>query len=529
MVVSKRNCLYLILFFICIAVGIILYWLVSAYQQTKIQNEALNLQLRQANEEKKEATVIRRVSLQLEEIAYQQKDISDKQRQEAVYQTQIANQMRRHAEEEREKALVAQEEAINAYDQMEAQKRIAEKRQQEAILARQKADTLACLALGRSLGTLAVTQYATGNKDLASLLAYSSWKFTAENGGDVYQPAIFDALSVTSSMTKYFTRHQGAIRDMQLVVKDKLHPYLLTVSQSGEIIYWTPEDESDSVVHSEYLFNDLAFDFRKVYVDVENSLIYALSFTGFLVVINEKKQVRIIPVEEQELIGMAVTSSHIYVASRKGTVLRTDLSNLKFQPFYTHSQSLSLFQQSGEMLFLGDVTGCVCELSEATGKVNHYNKVDVHEPVTALCLTPKKDKLAVGYKSGVIHCYDLHSEKVDELIGHISAVTHIEFVDGRFASSSYDCSVRLWNLDSEKIVSAIVSQPGEWIHVFCMAGNMLQLLIGSDKGTIHIVSISPSQMAERVKKELTRDFTQEEWAYYVGGLREYESYCSSSK
>lgn len=516
-----------ILLLLCITLGGGLYWLNSVYKQEKERSKGMEQQLRQANEEKKEATVIRRVSSQLEEIAYQQKDISDKQRQKAIYQTEVANQMRRHAEAEREKALIAQEEALNAYNQMEEQKKIAEMRQQEAIWARLKADTLARLALGRSLGSLAVTQYTIGNKDLASLLAYSAWKFTAENRGDVYQPAVFDALSMTSDMTKYYIRHQGAIRDMQLVVKDKLHPYLVSISQSGEILCWTSLDRKGEEFHSEYLFNNPEFDFRKLCVDTEQSVIYALSFNGSLVIIDGKKRVRIIPVEEQELIGMAVTSSSIYIASRRGTVWRADLTKMKFRLFYTHPENLRVFQLVKGQLLIGDVSGTVCVLG-TEGKVQTLYKGSVHEPVTALQLSSSGDLLATGYKNGVIHLFNLITRKREELIGHVSAVTHIEFIERHVVSSSYDCSVRLWNLDSEKVVSSIVSQPSEWIHVFCLAGNVRQLLIGSEKGTIHIVSISPSQMAERVRSLLTRDFTSEEWAYYIGGLSEYESYRSSS-
>lgn len=524
----RKKILPNILLLLCMALGGGLYWLNSVYKLERGRSEEMEQQLRQANEEKKEATVIRRVSSQLEEIAYQQKDISDKQRQEAIYQTEIANRMRQHAEAEREKALIAQEDALNAYNQMEAQKRIAEMRQQEAILARMKADTLARLALGRSLGSLAVTQYTIGNKDLASLLAYSAWKFTAENRGDVYQPAVFDALSMTSDMTKYYIRHQGAIRDMQLVLKEKHHPYMVSVSQSGEILYWTFQDKNGEDFHSEYLFNNPEYDFRKIYVDTERSVIYALSFNGNLVMIDEKKHVQIIPIEEQELIGMAVTDSSLYVASRRGTVWRTDLEKIKFSLFYTHPENISVFQQIKGQLLVGDVSGTVSELG-ADGKVQALYEGSVHEPVTALQLFSSRKLLIVGYKNGVIHLFNQATRKRDVLIGHVSAVTHIEFVEGRVVSSSYDCSVRLWNLDSEKIVSSIVSQPSEWIHVFCVAGNMQQLLIGSEKGTIHIVSISPSQMAERVRRLLTRDFTEEEWAYYIGGLSEYESYCSSSK
>ena len=85
------------------------------YQSQLAQNVLLEKKLKEAQEISKEAIVTRRVSAQLEEIAYQQKDISDQQRQEALRQKQIADEMRIHAENEQEKALDAQQAAIEAY------------------------------------------------------------------------------------------------------------------------------------------------------------------------------------------------------------------------------------------------------------------------------------------------------------------------------------------------------------------------------------------------------------------------------
>ena len=206
-------------------------------QANRREREALTEQLRQATEAQKEATITRRVSTQLEEIAYQQKEISDIQRQEAVNQKQIADQMREHAELERERALLAQQAAVESYNQMEEQKRIAELRREEAVEARMKADTLARLALGRSLGAQASTQYALGNEDLASLLSYSAWKFTSENKGDVYQPAIFDALSQTSDLSQRWGLHKGAIRDIMPYYRGQ-EALLLSASQYGELFLW---------------------------------------------------------------------------------------------------------------------------------------------------------------------------------------------------------------------------------------------------------------------------------------------------
>ena len=161
-------------------VGISGYFLIVFWEKAQAQTqekELLVAQLREANEAQKSAIITRRVSSQLEEIAYQQKEISDQQRQEAIHQTLIAEQMRDHAELEREKAITAQQAAVEAYEQMDAQKRLADQRREEAVLAQMRADSLARLALARSLGVQATKQFEVGNKPLADLLSYAAWKF----------------------------------------------------------------------------------------------------------------------------------------------------------------------------------------------------------------------------------------------------------------------------------------------------------------------------------------------------------------
>ena len=83
-------------------------------QQQKATEEQLIKQLQEAKEAKNEATITRRISSQLEEIAYQQKEISDIQKQKAEQQTRIADQMRINAEFEKERAVAAQQTALEA-------------------------------------------------------------------------------------------------------------------------------------------------------------------------------------------------------------------------------------------------------------------------------------------------------------------------------------------------------------------------------------------------------------------------------
>lgn len=494
-------------------------WLWKENLHQKEEQKMLAEQLRQATEAQKEAIITRRISKQLEEIAYQQKEISDKQKQEAIHQTEIADLMRAHAELEREKALSAQQAALDAYDQMEEQKKLAEVRREEAIKAQLKADTLAFLALGRSLGSQASTQYATGNKDLAALLSYSAWKFTSQYNGDVYQPAIFNTLSQTSQLSSHWGNHKGAIRDI-VPFSDQQGEYLLTASQYGELFLWKANRNNE--IQQEIIFSNPAFDFRKVVVYKEN--IYALSYRGTLLHIDKNKKQEEIPLNLTAPIGMLFNNNKVYIASKKGDIQVTKPGRWNFQSIYTHPHPITFFDITEDGMILGDNRGGVYLLNEQ-GKISLiWNKVE--QTVTYVLSNRQEGVQAIGYKNGLILYRNPKENNFKELIGHISSITRIKYINNKLLSSSYDGSVRLWNKinDKDKVESAIVYQPSEWIHVFTIARDSKRIFVGDEKGNLSTVSISPKQMAEHIKEALKRNFTREEWLYYIGELNEYETY-----
>lgn len=85
--------------------------------------------------------------------------------------------------------------------------------------------------------------------------------------------------------------------------------------------------------------------------------------------------------------------------------------------------------------------------------------------VTAFCpLT--NERYAIGYREGVILICDKNGNIRQKLIGHQAAVTAISRKGNKLFSSSYDCTLRLWDLRKGKTESAvIVTSPG-WIHTF---------------------------------------------------------------
>ena len=101
--------------------------------------------------------------------------------------------------------------------------------------------------------------------------------------------------------------------------------------------------------------------------------------------------------------------------------------------------------------------------------------------VTAFCpLT--NERYAIGCREGVILICDKNGNIRQKLIGHQAAVTAISRKGNKLFSSSYDCTLRLWDLRKGKTESAvIVTSPG-WIHTFCFHPDGTSVFIGDEQG-----------------------------------------------
>ena len=101
------------------------------------------------------SAVDRRVSRQMEEIAYGQQALSEERSREAIRQSEIAQRMTLRSEAERQNALRAQAAAEASAEEALASYQLAERQRQVAEHARQVADTLNYISLGRTLGSQA--------------------------------------------------------------------------------------------------------------------------------------------------------------------------------------------------------------------------------------------------------------------------------------------------------------------------------------------------------------------------------------
>lgn len=477
--------------------------------------------------QEKRSAVVRSVSRQMEEIAYQQKEISDEQREEAIQQKRTAEEMRQRSEVERQNALIAQQKAViseqHAQDARlvaESERQMAEHQRIQAEFSKRVADTLSYVALGRSLGSLSLVQSRLGNTDLADLLAYASYLYVNRYNADVYNPTIFQSLMTASQSKRMWARHRGLLMGLYNVSKD--NDRLVTVSTYGEIMLH--EKQGDGL-QSKMLLSNNEYDFRDVFVD-EDETVYAVSRSGHLAII-EKGTPRVIAVQnldnpmaitnldDNSLLLMGDHGLAVYDKQRRMIVATREL-DFHLTATSRYNNHPILFDDRGRQHI-------VMNINELT-----TSEVPVKGRVTSFASSKASKTQVFGMSDGTIYLLDETTQKLTKLEGHISRISKLKLNNQRLLSSSYDGTLVFWNTASAKIEPTTMLTDDSWIMNFNFDNSKQYAWVGDQNGNLTEALLSVPMMVDLLKKKLKRNFTQEEWDYYIGKNVPYETFVSES-
>ena len=455
----------------------------------------------------------------MEEIAYEQKKISDEQREEAEEQTKVANEMRQRSEEERQNAIIAQNNAMaserHALDAYE----MAERQREQAEANRRTAETLSYLALGRSLGALAITQFRAGNQEIGNMLSYASYVYTDRYHGDLYYPEIYQALSQASQNKIEWNRHSDAVYNLEFMPKSDNQ--LVSISSYGEIF---SHEINGNQLKTTTLFKDKDFDFRDVTTTPNTNNIYAISRNGFLYV-KSGKDVKMIevPLVRPFKLHLCKDGKHMLLIGEynmaefdltTNAIVATKDLNFKVILTARMDQQPVLFDDKGRMHIVKDL------------KNIETRKVPVTGQVTAFTSSNNSSLQVYGMKDGTIYLFD-QVGNVRKLVGHRSRVSTIRLHENRLFSSSYDGTINLWITNTDKVEPITLFSSNNLILYFNFDRSKTYLWLSDQKGNLSEVLISIPMMVDRIKHKLKRDFTQTEWNYYIGEKIPYESFLSN--
>ena len=413
----------------------------------------------------------------------------------------MADDMRQSAEIERQNALEAQQKAIVSEHQAqdarkvaESERLMAEHQRVQAEFSKRVADTLSYIALGRSLGSVAIAEEMSGNTELATLLAYASHLYTTRYKGDVYYPAVFQSLLLTSK---------------------GMHSYVMVHQKQGEKLV------------SKTLFNDSKYDFRSAYVNKDGTFFAVVSRDGNLVCF-ENGSYKTTPLMglDNPMFVTSLDDNILLVASNNGLafynikekrVIASRSLNFRITCWSRYNNLPILFDDKGKQHLVKGINEISTSQNPVSGRV------------TAFASSKNSKQQVYGMSDGTVYLYNERTSKVTKLVGHLSRISQIKLNSYKLLTSSYDGTVMFWNTASEKIAPTTMVTTNSWIMDFCYDKKKESIWIGDQDGVITDALLSVPVMVDVLKKKLKRNLTNEEWNYYIGKNVPYESFINGKE
>jgi hypothetical protein len=474
----------------------------------------LESQIGELREQEKQSDIDRRVSKQMEEIAYGQQLLSEERSNEAVRQSEIAQEMTLRSEAERQKAIVAQgiaetsaQEAKDAYQIAERQRVVADEQRQRAEHAKLVADTLNYISLGRTLGSQAYSIYQAGDTELGNMLAYASYLFTNDYGGDLFNPSVFQALMQSTGGRRSFGVHNGSVTCTRISPRDN---HLLTTGIYGEIF---SHRMNGTQMQTKRLMSDRNYCFRDGYA-AKNGKDYAISHTGHLVVA-DGSQISTIYLEQvsRPFSLQDIHDGRQLLIVGENSVALFDIATEKvISTRRLDFHVVSTGRRDNKPLLFDNRRGM--HLVNSLDDITH-EKVPVSGQVTAFAKNSSRRLTAYGMLDGTIWLLD-GKGKTYKLMEHLSQVTKLEFDAYRLYSSSFDGKLLFWMTSDPQIKPITLFQSGSWLNDFTFSKDMDYIWTGEYNGTVTEYLISLPKIAQLLRQNVKRNFTQEEWDYYVG-------------
>ena len=486
----------------------------------------LQVRVSELQKEEQRHAIDKSVSEQLGVIASQQKDIAEEKQAEAEKEKRRADEAFQRSEQERKKAEQAEREARLEKEKAEQERQNAEVARHKAEaseriakMERNKADTLRYQSLGRSLGSASLQAFSANQIDMAQLLAYYAYYYTTQYGGVVYFPNVFQALLNASHSIQSWSKHRGMLRGIGFMPDDDRR--IVTVCDYGTIlIHKKIVDHRKTTLKTDTLLSNKKYDFRYTYAD-KDGVIYAMSRSGHLIVIEDcdKRKIRVIPVlgNDHPFFFWVLKNKMVTIVGEhslaevdlklpdESAVVDQRQMGFTIETASHKGSQLIVFDDQHREHVVKDIRNIETSKVNVQGKVTAYSRSRLFR--------------AYGMEDGTIYLSKNGSEDFVKLLGHESRISQLKMTDDRLYSAGYDGKVNFWYINSEKIEPMELFSKKCWILDFTVRNDLTYCWIGDKYGYITEALLEVPEMKEIIEAELRlkqRDFTEEEWNYYIG-------------
>ena len=522
-------------------------------KQSQREMAAMLEEMDRLMESEKDAAIVKRVSQQMEDIAYQQKAISDRQRDRAEEQSILATRNAARAEMESRaaheaelkanaSAELARKERANA----EKQQAIAVEQRDEATLARNVADTLNRRTQARSLAVSSQVRREAGESEVADLLAYASWYFLKNNRGNQYYSETFKSLTMANGgIPRHKVKENGAVNAISQVPGSNRECVVAT--NYGEVSWLTAgQNGENSRIAAKTLLFDPAYDFRDV--KVMDGKVYALSLKGPLCILDFQGKLNAVSLADDDYFKLVPVGDRLLVAGRNSLCW---YEGGKVSESVPAGKPLSaIVEREGAVcLFYSD--GSYAEM-DASGRIEEKKPL-INYVVTAACYDKGTKCLLLGVEDGTVYPLNKYNRVMETMAAHKSRCVSIAMLDPVVITGGYDKKVFIWNMDNLLFESGLSFReelelkeapkrvvnskqvPTEWLVpvdysydgwtlAVCGDSDGKTAWVGTSSGNVQMLNSSADDMAQQLFGRLNRNLTQQEWTRYVGASIPYMTF-----
>ncbi len=435
-----------------------------------------------------------------------------------------------------ENARQADQNAQEARRQEVAATENAERATQQQLLAEQneaEATRLRMISIGKNMAVKSVQ--AIGQGDIQALLAYQAYIFNKRNNGapndaDIYMGLYNVAKTFGGSDYRVFEGLEGTVKSLAYGPGQGV---FYTAGADGKVLKWNISNNGGPQV----LFQG------------DNELVDVLASSPdgkYLACGSDRSVIRLIPVSGSgvtvELDGhtakikslvFSPDSRTLFSSAIDGQVLVWDVANRSFTQLRNDADYIVSMDVSadGRKLAGGTRTGLVriWNLADNTSNDLPQNNGEVTS------LRFRDDKiLAIGFMNGMIDIFDTGTMTLTrELKGHAVRVTDIRFNEkfAQMATGSLDSYIKIWNMNDLTEPPISLNDNDRFVYALAFSPDGKMLLSGGGDTRYDLI-LRPTHidyMVQDICGILSRNFTQEEWAVYVGRDIEYEETCNSNE
>ncbi|MDP6698750.1 MAG: WD40 repeat domain-containing protein, partial [Candidatus Latescibacteria bacterium] len=427
--------------------------------------------------------------------------------------------------------------AVEQREVAETERQNAERQQQIAVEQKRNADRLRLLSVARSLAIQATqVQPRDEQRQLVALLALQAFRFNERYGGSPLESDIYNALQVANSEFGRGTHdvlraHSAGVRAVTFAPEGN---QLVSGGEDGAVYLWDISPRPDPGQSARLLLRRHGSGIRHVRFAGSGQLAVGATsgrvwrWDGAL-----DKAPQSLMGTPPKAIGALdyAPAGRLLAAGLDGWLRVWDTDQIEAQPLASNAAlgRLHGLAVSTEYLVAGGDSGHI-EVWDAMGEQQVPQRVEVGKTsVRCLAFSPDGRRLVAGTQGGDLLVWQSGDWQAEpqQLIGHISTITGLAFngAGDLLASSSLDRSVRLWSVDEGTSI-AIAQDDWVWDVAFSPDDNRLASA-GADR-TVRLWYADVRDLARAVATRVERDMTEAEWKNFVGEDIPYEVTRKSS-